>query len=332
MNDRNGMVGITTTIPIEVPFSAGKRICDLNNLFISSSNPSQFSDLAILEGYPQNICQWIKGLFGVAIKRDDIDPIIAVTQGDCSNTNALMETLEYHNKNIIPFAFPYDHSYHSLNFEISKLESIFNVNRKMVEQARLYLDDIRYLAHEIDKATYMDNTVTGKENHIYLVSTSDFKSDPEKYSADAKEFIKEIKQRKPINSKIRLAYLGVPPIFPDIYTYLESLGARVVYNQTQYDFSMPYKSEDIVYRYLEYTYPYSIFYRLKKVKEEINRRNIDGIIEYVQTFCFRQIEDIILRNELKGYPILTIEGGDSINLDERTKLRLQAFVEMLQSN
>ncbi len=103
----------------------------------------------------------------------------------------------------------------------------------------------------------------------------------------------------------------------------------MVFNEIQRQFSMPYESSDIVEQYLRYTYPYSIFCRLADIKAEIARRRIDGLIHYVQSFCFRQIQDIILRQEIK-IPILTIEGDRPAPLDARTRLRLESFVEMLR--
>jgi benzoyl-CoA reductase/2-hydroxyglutaryl-CoA dehydratase subunit BcrC/BadD/HgdB len=84
-----------------------------------------------------------------------------------------------------------------------------------------------------------------------------------------------------------------------------------------------------VERYLRYTYPYGIFARLEDIKREIKRRKIKGIIHYVQAFCYRVIEDVILRETL-DVPVLTIEGDLPKVLDTRTKLRLEAFIEMLR--
>ena len=40
------------------------------------------------------MCNWIKGLYGV-IRESDIDTVITVMEGDCSNTRALAEILSY---------------------------------------------------------------------------------------------------------------------------------------------------------------------------------------------------------------------------------------------
>jgi benzoyl-CoA reductase/2-hydroxyglutaryl-CoA dehydratase subunit BcrC/BadD/HgdB len=93
---------------------------------------------------------------------------------------------------------------------------------------------------------------------------------------------------------------------------------------------MPGKTYEIVDQYLEYTYPYHIRFRLEDIKREIRRRRLDGIIHYVQAFCFRQIEDMIIRNEL-DLPVLTIEGNRPGRIDVRTKIRIEAFLDMLRA-
>ncbi|MCD6309779.1 MAG: 2-hydroxyacyl-CoA dehydratase, partial [Candidatus Eremiobacteraeota bacterium] len=130
-------------------------------------------------------------------------------------------------------------------------------------------------------------------------------------------------------SGIRLGYAGIPPIFSDIYKFLEKQGARVVYNEVQRQFSMPLGGENLVDQYLKYTYPYSIQDRIKDINTEIKRRNIVGLIHYVQSFCHHQIEDIVLRKNVK-IPVLTLEGDRPGPLDMRSRLRLEAFIETLR--
>lgn len=92
---------------------------------------------------------------------------------------------------------------------------------------------------------------------------------------------------------------------------------------------MPNSTEDLVEQYRMYTYPYGVFERLEDIKTQIEKRNIDGVIHYVQSFCYRQIEDMIFREKL-NLPFLTIEGDKPGKIDARTKLRIDSFVEMLK--
>jgi benzoyl-CoA reductase/2-hydroxyglutaryl-CoA dehydratase subunit BcrC/BadD/HgdB len=205
----------------------------------------------------------------------------------------------------------------------------FGAAPEAVQEAKEQLDRVRNKVQEIDRLTWQEGVVTGSENHLVLVSTSDMNGDWRSFEQEVDRFLAEARARRPQADGVRLGYLGVPPIFTDLYAYLEELGARVVFNELQRQFSMPFVTDDIVEQYLHYTYPYSFFTRLQDIKEEISRREIAGLIHYVQSFCFRQVQDILLRQEIK-LPILTIEGDRPAPLDARTRLRLEGFVEMLR--
>jgi benzoyl-CoA reductase/2-hydroxyglutaryl-CoA dehydratase subunit BcrC/BadD/HgdB len=322
-------IGLTTTVPIEIIYAAGCIPLDLNNLFITSPDAEKLILEAERMGFPRNTCSWIKGIWGV-VKERGIKEIVAVTQGDCSNTHALIEILQFQGVKVFPFAYPFDRSRELLYAQMEQMRRYFQVSWEDIKRKKEELDEIRALAHEIDRLCYEDNLVSGYEDHLYLVSTSDMKGDPQAFKREMEEFIKKAKTRKPFREDLRLGYVGVPPIFTDLYQKIEALGGRVVYNELQRQFSMPFRTDDIVEQYLLYTYPYSFFYRLEDIKREVKRREVHGLIHYVQSFCFRQMQDIILRKELKT-PILTLEGDRPAPLDVRTELRLEAFMESLRA-
>lgn len=322
-------IGFTTSIPVEVILAAGKKPVDLNNVFIVSDNAGRMVEMAEEAGYPRNTCGWIKGLYAAALE-NELEAVVAVMQGDCSNTLALMETLQMKGIRIIPFAFPYEQDKEMIKLHIERLMHYFKVDIDQVMQIKRELDEIRKLCHKIDEMTWKDNLVSGFENHYYLVSSSDFNGDPYEYKKELEDFIARAYKREPYDSNtIRLAYIGVPPIFTDLYQVLENMGARVVYNEVQRQFSMPFSSDDIFEQYLKYTYPYGAFARLGDILEEVEKRKIDGIIHYTQTFCFRQIEDLIYREKIK-LPFLTLEGDKPGRVDARSRMRLEAFVNMLK--
>ncbi len=66
----------------------------------------------------------------------------------------------------------------------------------------------------------------------------------------------------------------------------------------------------------------------KLLGKEIEKRQLDAIIHYTQAFCHRAVDDLILKMEF-DLPILNIEGDKLNRLDARTKLRLEAFLDML---
>lgn len=322
-------IGLTTTVPIEILIAAGYKPIDLNNLFITSEDYSKYIDIAERDGFPKSLCAWIKGIYGACIA-NDIKAVIGVMEGDCSNTKALVEVLKLKGIKVYPFSFPHNHKKESVKKEIEKFMELFNVSLIEVEKVRKGINKVRALAKEIDDLTYIENKATGFENHLYQVSLSDLDGDILSFEEKLKESIVNIKKRQPLNKKIRLGYIGVPPMTGDIYDFVENFNATFVYNEVQREFAFPrqHKASDIFEQYYDYTYPYDIDFRIEELKKQIKERNLDGIIHYTQAFCYRYVEDIVLKDKL-DIPILHIE-GDKLNcLDARTKLRLEAFLDML---
>lgn len=322
-------IGITTTVPIEIILASGQVPVDLNNIFITDKEASKLVEAAEDAGYPRNICGWIKGLYSTVVNSSDIDKVIAVTQGDCSNTHALMETLELAGIQTLPFAYPFDRDYDLLKLQMDKLISALGTDWEAVRKVTNRLKSLRLKVAEIDRLTWQENTVSGFDNHLFQVSCSDFDGDADSFEQRVDEFLTKTRAAAEFNENIRLGFIGVPPIFTDLYTYFEQMGARVVFNEVQRQFAMPNVVEDLVEQYRLYTYPYGVFGRIRDIQTEIEKRNIDGIIHYVQSFCFRQIEDMIFREKL-DVPILTIEGDKPGRVDARTKLRIDSFLEMLK--
>lgn len=325
----NRRIGITTTIPVEAVFAAGDTPVDLNNVFIGCDDPGSLVDCAEVAGYPANICAWVKGIYAVAIESPGVDAVIAVTQGDCSNTQALMETLELRGAKVIPFAYPYDRDPDLLRLQMEKLIEALGTSWDETMKVKRELEPFRTKLRRIDELTWRDNVVTGEENLLFLVNSSDFEGDWRTYEAKVDNFLDEVAGRKPQPTEVRLGFVGVPPIFTDFHAAVEESGTRIVFNEIPRQFAMPYQTDDLVEQYLAYTYPYGIFRRIEDINRAIGERDIHGLIHYTQSFCFRQIEDIILREKV-DLPILTIEGDKPGPVDARTRTRIQAFVEMVR--
>lgn len=321
-------VGITATVPVEVILASGRTALDLNNLFISSPNPDRLIAQAEAEGFAHGVCSWIKGIYATVLSRG-IRTVVAVTGGDCSNTIALAEVLARRGIRVIHFDYPLTRQREALRLQMEGLAAALGAKWTAVLEARERLRGIREKLRELDRLTYMEGRVSGLENHLFLVGSSDFEGDPDAFERRVDDFLLSAKRRAPGPEGIRLGYLGVPPIFGGFYEFIESLGARVVFNEVQRQFSMPYAAGDMVQQYLDYTYPYEAEGRLSDIRKAISERRIDGLIHYTQTFCYRQIYDIILREAL-SCPILTLEGDRPGRLDGRTALRIETFVEMLR--
>lgn len=323
------VVGITTTVPVEVIFAAGLLPVDLNNAFVASEDPPALVREAERAGFPQTCCCWTRGLYGAA-HRLGLRRLIGVTQGDCSNTHALMEALSYEGAECIPFEFPYRSDGRKVRQSIADLARELGAD---MAEARRWQDTLRHVrlrAAQIDRLSWEEGKVTGFENHLWLVSTSDFCTDPDAYLAAAERFVQAAGARPPIARRVRLAYVGVPPIVPALYDHLEAFGALVVLNEMQRQFAMPGPRVSLGKQYARYTYPYGIFSRLEDIRRQCALRRVDGIIHYVQSFCFRRIEDRILRAEI-GLPVLTVECDTPGPLSGQLKTRLEAFVQMLEA-
>jgi benzoyl-CoA reductase/2-hydroxyglutaryl-CoA dehydratase subunit BcrC/BadD/HgdB len=126
-----------------------------------------------------------------------------------------------------------------------------------------------------------------------------------------------------------LGFLGVPPICSDLFDRLPGIGAGVVFLEVPRQFSMPAPSASLLEQYAAYTYPYDVFYRIEDVVRECRRRGVQGVIHYVQSFCFRQLQDRLIRERV-GLPVLTLECDRPGPLDASSWTRLEAFVEMLR--
>ncbi|MBN1369371.1 MAG: 2-hydroxyacyl-CoA dehydratase [Dehalococcoidaceae bacterium] len=323
-------IGITTTVPVECLIAAGLTPVDLNNVFISHPQPHRLVETAEKEGFPLNTCTWIKGIYGACLEYG-IRDVICVTTGDCSNTEMLMEVLKLKGINTIPFAYPDEPDEDGMRRTLEKLSSRLGTTIQAAEKIRRRLDKTRKLALELDRMSWQENTVTGFENHIWLVSTSDFNQDYVKYTRDMAAFLAEAGARRAFDlNQLRLAYIGVPPVFArPLYDYTEEFGARVVFNETQRQFAMPEPGASLAEQYSNYTYPYSIDRRIDDISTQLSLRRIDGVIHYVQSFCHRAIGDIVFKARL-NLPVLTLEGGSDYSLNQHLKTRLEAFIDMLE--
>ncbi|MHB8779924.1 MAG: 2-hydroxyacyl-CoA dehydratase family protein [Candidatus Geothermincolia bacterium] len=324
-------IGITTTIPIELLYAAGCVPVDLNNRFMAHPNRAALVESAEAAGFPANFCAWIKGIYGFLISgAEPVEAVIAVMQGDCSNTQALAEALEADGMEVIPFLFPFDRDREQMELQLEKLRRRLGAEAAAVAEAFRELEEIRGVVRRIDEMTWREGGVSGWENHIYQVSCSDMEGDPQAFRSRAERFCAEAAARAGGGGEeIRLGYVGVPPIAPELYEHLESWGARVVYNEVQRQFTLPGDAPDLADRYLQYTYPYSVFGRIEDIEAEARRRGLDGLIHYVQSFCFRQVEDMLMRRRLE-LPILTLEMDQAVTLDARTRTRLETFVGLLR--
>lgn len=322
-------IGITTTVPSEVLIAAGYQPVDLNNIFVVNENYYKYIERAERDGFPKSMCAWIKGLYGVCME-ENIDAIVGVHEGDCSNNKSLNEVLQRKGIRVIPFSYPGSRKLDDVTREIRKLMAYFEVSIEEVEAVRCTMNQIRSKAVELDCLTYKENKITGFENHLMQLCMSDFNGDIQAYGEAMDQLIKEAETRTPQPQRIRLGYIGVPPMTGDLFEFVEDFDARFVYNEVQREFAFPrHASADTLFeQYWDYTYPYDSDFRIDVIKQVVEERQLDALIHYTQAFCHRAVDDLILKMEL-DIPILNIEGDKLNRLDARTKLRIEAFLDML---
>jgi benzoyl-CoA reductase/2-hydroxyglutaryl-CoA dehydratase subunit BcrC/BadD/HgdB len=233
--------------------------------------------------------------------------------------------------NTIDFAYPARPDIDEMQRTLEEFAAVMGTTLGAAEAARARLQSCRRLLRELDELTWGDNKVGGGENHLWLVSSSDFNGDYEQYERELADLVKECSQRRPYPpGELRLAYIGVPAVYArEFYRYLERHGARVVFNEVQRQFAMPEPGKSLAEQYTSYTYPYSIRERLADIGPQLKKRRIDGVIHYTQAFCHRAIGDIIFRDAL-DLPVLTLEGNDDFSLNHHVRTRLEAFLDMLE--
>jgi len=323
-------IGITTTVPVEILIAAGYQPIDLNNILVGDPDPGRLITIAERAGFPLNCCSWIKGIYGVCLDRG-IRDVICVTSGDCSNTIMLREVLRLKGINAMAFAYPDQPDKGQMGFALEKLAAQLGTTLTAAEKTRKELKPARDLVMKLDEMTWKENKASGGENHLWLVSASDFNGDAMKYEEDLRELLKTCERRKPYpGDEIRLGYIGVPAVYArELYPFIEKQGARVVFNEVQRQFGMPEPGESLGDQYSNYTYPYSIQGRIRDIKTEIKRRRIDGVIHYVQAFCHRGIGDIVFREAI-DLPVLTLEGNADFFLNTHVKTRIEAFLDMIR--
>ena len=325
-------IGITTTVPVEIIYATGRVPVDLNNVFITHENPNQLLENAERDGFASGVCAWIKGIWSAA-KTAKVENVVVVVHGDCANTIALGEVFDHKKIPVTPFAFPHRRDRRLLADAIDDFAERMGAKKGDIEKWKSRLDQIRGKLVTLDDMTWKTGQVTGEENHLFLVSSSDFGSDPDVFEKTVDEFlVKATKRPVPVEKNaLRLGILGVPTILSNRYSELDSLGGKVVFNEVQRQFSMPSLALDLPSQYANYTYPFDLEFRIQDILEQTKKRKIKGLIHYVQSFCHRQIEDIVLRQRL-GVPLLTIEGDRPGPVDGRTLTRIEAFMEMLRGD
>jgi len=322
-------LGITSTVVSEAIYAVGHTPVDLNNILVSRPDRDELLHKAEADGFPAAICTWIKGIYSLVLSTSP-DAVVVLISGDCSNTLALAELLTERKIKTIPFGYPNRPDPNLMAVEINRFADALGASSQDIQNTKKRLDPIRAALRELDRLAWQEGKISGRELFSMLVSSSDFCGDPESYYENLLHLIGKALDRPPRKNDVRLAVLGVPPIFDNLPEIMESLGATIADFEVPRQFAMFEKLDyDLAERYAAYTYPYGARARALDIETQVKLRNVHGAIHYVQTFCHRGIEDILIK-EMLPVPVLAIEGDRPGPVDGRTETRLAAFVEMLR--
>lgn len=326
-----GPIGITTTVPVEIIFAAGRVPVDLNNIFVADDNAERLVAYAEERGFPQSACAWTKGLYGAIHSRGIREVVGVVEGGDCSNTLALCEILASEGITVHSFGYPVSRRADDLKVALERFAGCLGTTLQAAEEYKPRLDTVRALAGDIYRLAG-EGKVSSGDLFGALLNTSDFFGDPEKCRADLESIRARIAATPESGSfSIRLSCCGVPTILSDVWHVFENLGARFVDHEVPRQFALlDGLGKDMVETYLAYTYPYDVFTRIADVREQARQRDVQGVIHYVQSFCHRQIEDRLWREGL-DLPVLTLEADRPGKVDERTRTRIEAYIEQLDA-
>jgi benzoyl-CoA reductase/2-hydroxyglutaryl-CoA dehydratase subunit BcrC/BadD/HgdB len=324
---RDVRVGITTTLPVEVLRAAGLGPVDLNNLFVGRDDAERALQEAERVGFPRSTCAWIKGIY-TTVKEEGFARVVVVTGGDCSNAAALGEVLADEGVDVVTFAFPAEPDRRAMAREITKLARRFETTVDAAEEVFARLSRSRALLAELDELTWREGVVSGRENFDWLLKACDFGLGAEAFDEEVGRFLSQRRARTGRRGRVRLGVAGVPPINDDLFEFLEGLGVAVVFNELPRQFALLAGGDDLADAYTRYTYPYGAGPRIADILREAERRDVHGLVHYVQSFCYRGIQDILVRRAVP-IPVLTLEGERPGPLSAQQRLRLETFVEML---
>lgn len=329
-------IGITTTIPIEIPYAAGRTVCDLNNRFVADPSPNRFIDAAEAHGFPTTCCAWTKGLYGL-LHGGAVREVIGVVEGDCSESSAMLDVLRSEGYVIHPFAYPHGRSRRALEEGMRALAGALGTDPDAAEAMKAELDAVRELARDIDEAAWRGNAVESGVLFSCLLALTDFLGDVEACRTRLARVRAEVGSGSASGTgvltgagRIRLGCVGVPTILHDLWERIEGFGGRVVYHEVPLEFSgVRQIGVPLADAYTDFSYPYDAAHRMDVLAAEVERRGLAGVIHYVQTFCHRQIHDRLLRERLR-VPVLTLEADRPGRVDGRTETRIEAFLEQLR--
>ncbi len=351
-------IAVTALLPPELIFACDAIPVDLNN-FVPFSGATPASKL----------CAWTATWRDHILSGEaEYDAIAIVAGGDCHNALVDGEKVAMSGVPAHYFFYPFHGERERIREELEGLsgflggmENSAGANETMARIARLKekgrsIDDLR-----------MKGRIPPEDAFKLLISFSDLRSDPGQFERDVENAISnagmcnpaavdeeplssgrtggvaqrigdtpaakepvETMGRHPVEN-LRVALIGVPPIYSDFHETCSSLGLQIVFDELPYEFIRltGRNMDELAENYRKYTFARSINYRLEFLENELRRRGVDGIVHYTQFACHHALEDDIFRDHF-DLPMVTIQGDLPGRTPQQAVLRLEAFGERLR--
>jgi hypothetical protein len=302
-------------VPPELLYGCGQIPVDLNN-FVPTG-----------ECVPRGkLCAWTASWRDMLLRGDiRVDRLVVVAGGDCHN--ALVDGQRVAMKGIPThyFFYPFDGDEGEMRAHLADLEAFLG---GITDQTALNrVADIKDLCIQLDVARCR-RKVLGSRVFNHLIQLCDLGGDPARFEASVRRALEDRPSEVP---EIRIALVGVPPIYPDFHEVCEAFGMQVVFDELPWEFARVggRTQASMARNYAGYTFARDLEYRFGKLEEELKRRRVEGVVHYTQYACHHVLEDDMLRERL-DLPMLTVQGDLARPCPEQEKLRLEAFSELLR--
>jgi len=270
------------------------------------------------------LCAWT-GIWREMLRQGmaKVDSLVVVAGGDCHN--ALVDGQKTGHQRTHFFFYPFQGDTGYLEEQLEALADFLGGLRDL--GAFRLVRRVKELGMELEKRR-LEGRIPGHLAFKLLVSFSDLDGDPLRFQERLKEAIEQTSETQ---EGIRVALVGVPPIYHDFHEAAQRAGLEVVFDELPYEFLRHTGTSlgEIARSYSGYTFARQLDFRLDFLERELERRRIDGVVHYTQFACHHLLEDEVLRERL-DYPVLTVQGDMPGATPAQVLLRLEAFREMLE--
>ena len=310
-----GKVGITALVPPELIYACGWSALDLNNRVPYTTRKPKLK-----------LCSWTALWRDMLLNSEyDISKLVVVAGGDCLNAvvdgqKVAMAGLDTHY-----FFYPFHDEREQFEKELHALVDFLGGVKYPCFFGEVY--QLKELGLHLDRLRAEGKVPS--DAFSYLISFSDFRGDPVNFEKELREYLSNQRSGQ-VDFRSKIALIGVPPINHGFHGVCQEMGLQVVYDELPYEFLRVRGKtfEEITNSYINYSFAKPLDYRMRVIEKELNKRKVDGIIHYTQYACHHILEDELFRERF-DCPLLTIQGDTPGPVSEQTKLRLEAFAEII---